>query len=158
MPIMGRGGRFVMGDAGLAHERFRLVIGMDAGENHAIRTRAVIERELEQLLALFHRFAGFDLHRAEIALGEGVKNRPDPQTKAQSEHWKNQFFLPQREQSEYASAGAETSLEPLLVSVQRLSLLGAFFVGSFILDQAGVNTIKFSIFQLSPILHIFALL
>ena len=32
------------------------------------------------------------------------------------------------------------------------------FCGSFILDQAGVNTIKFSIFQLSPILHIFALL
>lgn len=32
------------------------------------------------------------------------------------------------------------------------------FCGSFILDQAGVNTIKFSIFQLSPTLHIFALL
>ena len=32
------------------------------------------------------------------------------------------------------------------------------FCGSFILDQADVNTIKFSIFQLSPILHIFALL
>ena len=32
------------------------------------------------------------------------------------------------------------------------------FCGSFILDQAGVNTMKFSIFQLSPILHIFALL
>ena len=61
------------GDAGLAHERFRLVIGMDAGENHAIRTRAVIERELEQLLRLLHGLARLDLHSAEIGLTERVK-------------------------------------------------------------------------------------
>ena len=46
---------------------------MNAGENHAVGTGTVVQRELEQLLALFHRFAGFDLHRAEIALGEGFK-------------------------------------------------------------------------------------
>ena len=61
------------GDAGLAHERFRLVIGMDAGENHAIRTRAVIERELEQLLRLLHGLARLDLHSAEIGLGERLE-------------------------------------------------------------------------------------
>jgi len=61
------------GDAGLAHERFRLVIGMDAGENHAIRTRAVIERELEQLLRLLHGLARLDLHGTEIGLAERVK-------------------------------------------------------------------------------------
>ena len=61
------------GNQRLADQFFRLIERMNAGENHAVGTGAVVQRELEQLLALFHRFAGFDLHRAEIALGEGFK-------------------------------------------------------------------------------------
>ena len=46
---------------------------MDAGENHAIRTRAVIERELQELLRLLHGLARLDLHGTEIGLAERVK-------------------------------------------------------------------------------------
>lgn len=61
------------GDERLADQLFRLIERVDAGKNRAILARAVVQRELKQLLALLHRFAGFDLHRAEIALGEGFK-------------------------------------------------------------------------------------
>ena len=61
------------GDGRLADQLFRLIIFMDAAQNHAIRALAVIQSELQQLLGLLHRFAGQDLHGTEIALGEGVK-------------------------------------------------------------------------------------
>ena len=61
------------GNAGLAHELFRLVIGVNAGENHAVRAGAVIERELQELLRLMHSLTRLDLHGAEIGLAERVK-------------------------------------------------------------------------------------
>lgn len=61
------------GDAGLAHERFRLVIGMNAGEDHAVRAGAVVECELQELLRLLHGLARLDLHSAEIGLGERLE-------------------------------------------------------------------------------------
>ena len=61
------------GDAGLAHERFRLVILMNAAQDDAILAGTVVERELEQLFRLLHGFAGLDLHSPEIGLAERVK-------------------------------------------------------------------------------------
>ena len=61
------------GDGRLADQLFRLIIFMDAAQNHAIRALAVIQSELQQLLGLLHRFAGQDLHGTEIGLGEGLK-------------------------------------------------------------------------------------
>ena len=66
------------GDGRLADQLFRLIIFMDAAQNHAIRALAVIQSELQQLLGLLHRFAGQDLHGTEIALGEGVKINHTP--------------------------------------------------------------------------------
>ena len=61
------------GDAGLADELLGLVIGVDAAEDDAVGAAAVVEGELEQLLALLDRLAGLDLDDAEVALGEGLK-------------------------------------------------------------------------------------
>ena len=46
---------------------------MDTAENHAVGAAAVVQNELQKLLALFHGHALFDLHGAEIRLGEGLK-------------------------------------------------------------------------------------
>src|SRR5699024_1595427 len=43
------------------------------GEDDAVRTCAVVERELEQLLALGHRDAFFHLDRAEVRLTERLE-------------------------------------------------------------------------------------
>ena len=61
------------GDEGLADELFGLVEGVDAAEDGAVGARAVVQSELEELLALGNRLAGKNLHGAEIALGEGLK-------------------------------------------------------------------------------------
>lgn len=61
------------GDAGLADQRFRLIVGMDAAQDRAGFARAVVQRELEQLLGLGHRLAGQHLHGAEIRLAEGLE-------------------------------------------------------------------------------------
>ena len=69
-----RAGRQVRdGDAGLADKLLRLIVGVDAGENGAVRAAAVVERELQQLLALLHRLARLDLNGAEIGLAERLK-------------------------------------------------------------------------------------
>ena len=61
------------GDAGLAYQLLRLIILVDAGEDHPIRAGAVVQNELQELLGLLHGLAFLNLHGTEIALGEGVK-------------------------------------------------------------------------------------
>lgn len=61
------------GDAGLADELLRLVILMDAAEDDAVLPAAVVQGELQQLLALLHRLAGLDLDGAEVGTAEGLK-------------------------------------------------------------------------------------
>ena len=46
---------------------------VDAGDDDAVSAAAVIQRELQQLVGLLHRFAVLDLHGPEIGLQEGVK-------------------------------------------------------------------------------------
>ena len=57
----------------LADELFRLVEGMDAGKDRAIRARAIIEGELQELLALLDSNAVFDFDGAEVALAERIE-------------------------------------------------------------------------------------
>ena len=59
------------GDAGLAHQLLRLIILVDAGEDHP--AGAVVQNELQELLGLLHGFAFLDLHGPEIGLAEGVE-------------------------------------------------------------------------------------
>ena len=61
------------GDSRLAHQLLRLVPGVDAAENGARCAGTVIQRKLQQLLALGDRLASQDLHSPEIGLAEGVK-------------------------------------------------------------------------------------
>ena len=56
------------GDAGLSNQLLRLVIRVDAAEDGALLARAVVKRELQELLRLLHGFAGENLDRAEIGL------------------------------------------------------------------------------------------
>ena len=46
---------------------------MNAGENDAVFSCAVVQSELQELLALGHCFAGLDFDSAEIRLAEGIK-------------------------------------------------------------------------------------
>ena len=46
---------------------------MDTGEDLPVGAGAVIQREAQQLVGLFHGFAGLDLHHPEIGLAEGVE-------------------------------------------------------------------------------------
>ena len=59
--------------AGLADELFRLIERVNAGQDRARFSCAVVQRELQQLLGLRHCFTGKNLDSAEIALGEGLK-------------------------------------------------------------------------------------
>ena len=61
------------GQQGLADQLFRLIISMDAAQDGTLLAGAVIEGELQQLLALLHSLAGENLDRAEVGLGEGLK-------------------------------------------------------------------------------------
>ena len=61
------------GDAGLAYQLLRLIILVDAGEDHPVRAGAVVQNELQELLGLLHGLAFLDLHGPEIGLGEGVE-------------------------------------------------------------------------------------
>ena len=61
------------GHGGLADELLRLIVTPDAGEDDPIRAGAVVQRKLQQLVALFHRLAVLDLHRPQIGLAEGVE-------------------------------------------------------------------------------------
>ena len=54
---------------GLANQLFRLVILVNTAQNDAIFALPVIQRELQELLALLHGFARQNLHRTEIRLG-----------------------------------------------------------------------------------------
>ena len=60
-------------DAGLAYQLLRLIILVDAGEDHPIRAGAVVQNELQELFGLLHGFAFLNLHGTEIGLGEGVE-------------------------------------------------------------------------------------
>ena len=60
-------------DKRTAHQILRLIIRMDSGKNRAVFARAIIQGELQKLLALGHRNAFFHLHGAEIGLAERVE-------------------------------------------------------------------------------------
>ena len=57
-------------DQGLADELFRLIISVNTGENCAVCTCAVVQSELEKLLALLNSDAVLNLNCTEIGLGE----------------------------------------------------------------------------------------
>ena len=61
------------GDAGLAHQLLRLIVGVDAAEDDPVFAGAVVQHELEQLLALGDGGAFLDLDGPEVGLGEGVE-------------------------------------------------------------------------------------
>ena len=61
------------GDGGLADEILGGIVLTDAGEDGTVNTAAIIEGELQQLVALLHGLAVLDLHGAEIGLEEGVE-------------------------------------------------------------------------------------
>lgn len=61
------------GQQGLADKRLRLVVVVDAAEYDAVFAGAVVEHELEQLLALLDGLARLDLDHAEVAPAEGLK-------------------------------------------------------------------------------------
>ena len=61
------------GGQGLAHQFLRLIELVDTGEDLPVGAGAVIQREAQQLIGLFHGFAGLDLHHPEIGLAEGVE-------------------------------------------------------------------------------------
>ena len=60
-------------DERLVHQILGLVIPVNAGEDHAVSARAVIEHEAQELLALLHGVALLDLHNAEIRPAEGLE-------------------------------------------------------------------------------------
>ena len=57
----------------LADERLRLIELRDAGEDLTVRAAAVVEREAQKLVGLFHALAGLDLDGAEVGLGERLE-------------------------------------------------------------------------------------
>ena len=61
------------GDGGLSDQLLGLIVLVDAGEDDAVGAGAVVEDELQELLALLHRLAGLDLHGAEVGLAERVE-------------------------------------------------------------------------------------
>ena len=61
------------GNGGLADKILGLIIVVDAGEDDAVGAGAVIEHELQKLLALGHGGAFLDLDRAVVRLGKGVE-------------------------------------------------------------------------------------
>lgn len=61
------------GDAGLADELFRLVVLVDTGKDDSVGAGAVIQHEFQKFFGLFNRFAGLDLHGAEVGLGDRLK-------------------------------------------------------------------------------------
>ena len=61
------------GHTGLADQVFRIVVGLDAAEDDPVGAGAVVQGELEQLLALGHGGAFLDLDRAVVGLGKGVE-------------------------------------------------------------------------------------
>ena len=61
------------GDAGLADELFRLVVLVDTGKDDSVGAGAVVQHEFQKLFGLFDRFAGLDLHDAEVGLGERLE-------------------------------------------------------------------------------------
>lgn len=67
------GGQVHDGDGGLAHQLLGLIVFMDAAEDGSGAVRAVVQGELQQLLALADCLAGRDLHRPVVGLGEGLK-------------------------------------------------------------------------------------
>ena len=60
-------------DTGLSDQFFRLIILMDAAQDHSVLTCTVIQEELQKLLALRDRFALQHFHCAEIALAESLE-------------------------------------------------------------------------------------
>ena len=60
------------GNGGLADKILGLIIVVDAGENDAVGAGAVVEHELQKLLALGHGGALLDLDRAVLKAFEGI--------------------------------------------------------------------------------------
>ena len=61
------------GNGGLADKILGLIVVVNAGEDHAVGTGAIVEHELQKLLALGHGGAFLDLDRAVVGLGKGVE-------------------------------------------------------------------------------------
>ena len=65
--------KMIDGNTGLAHQLFRLVIGVNTAQNGTLNAGSVIQSELQELLGLLHGFTGQHLHGPEIRLGEGLE-------------------------------------------------------------------------------------
>lgn len=61
------------GDEGLAQQLLRLIGVVDAAQDHPVGAGAVVQNELQQLLALGHSGAVLDLDGPEVGLGKGLK-------------------------------------------------------------------------------------
>ena len=61
------------GDGGFADQLLRLIVLVDTGEDDTVGAAAVVQRELQQLVALFHRLTVLDLHGPVVGFEEGIE-------------------------------------------------------------------------------------
>ena len=66
------------GDARFSDQFLRLVVIVNAGKDHSVRSRTVIQHEFQEFFGLFDRFAGLDLDSAEVGLGERLEVHDSP--------------------------------------------------------------------------------
>ena len=69
----GSGRQIRDGDAGLADEFFRFVVFVDPGKDDSVGAGTVVQHEFQELLGFFDRFAGFDLHGAEVGFAKRLE-------------------------------------------------------------------------------------
>ena len=60
-------------DARFSDQFLRLVVIVNAGKDHSVRPRTVIQHEFQEFFGLFDRFAGLDLDGAEVGFRERLK-------------------------------------------------------------------------------------
>ena len=69
----GSGRQIHDGNARFADEFFRFVVFVDPGKDDSVGAGTVVQHEFQKFFGLLDRFAGFDLHGAEVGLGERLK-------------------------------------------------------------------------------------
>ena len=69
----GSGRQIHDGNARFSNQFFRFVIFVNAGKDNSILSSSVIQYEFQEFFGLLDRFAGFDLHGAEVGLGERLE-------------------------------------------------------------------------------------
>ncbi len=69
----GSGRQIHDGNARFADELFRFVVFVDTGKNDSVGAGSVIQYEFQEFFGLLDRFAGLDLHGAEVGLGERLE-------------------------------------------------------------------------------------